>query len=237
MKKFLLTVFVSFFVSGLAFSQGGPQKNETLGTFLKIIKNVFQTHEAKNPERVTENNKTSKFIIARDEIRTEDNSVAIVSFLDKSVLKIQPNSLVTISGNTESAGKNSSVNTKSHIGKGSFYFSVKKQGNNSDFKFTTPTMVASIRGTAGLLKAENDSLNQLILEEGSVYIEANNGSKANGTLTAGNTATVTSDGRLLIAATEPEQKKEFEKAKNSDSKQIRINAEKGNLEIFYNDKK
>ncbi|HLP16404.1 MAG TPA: FecR family protein [Bacteroidota bacterium] len=97
-------------------------------------------------------------------IRTHERSFAIIKFLESSILRVQERSEVEIRG-TKSSGKEFSKNV--HMRSGGLGFNVKKRPNEK-FEFTTPTSVASIRGTEGALFSDPDSSDLLVLETGSV---------------------------------------------------------------------
>ena len=239
MKTRIFILIFALLFTGVNFTQdkGTKPKNNVIGQIKKIIKDVYYIDLAKKEVKIEAKMLDKSMVRSNEQVKTGDNSIAIVKFIDSTVLKIQPNSLVTILGGSDSKGNNSSIQSNTTISKGSTHFEVKKQSANSDFKFTTPTMVASIRGTTGFIKVDNDSVNTFTLEEGAAYIEASNGAKGNGNVTAGKTATVTAAGQVLIADTEPALKTEMNKAKNSANKYIRIKATEGSVTIYYNDEK
>ncbi len=227
---------ILFSGAGIAQEKGTKTKNSSVGSFQKIIKDVFYIDISKNTFKLSKKD-LGKFLFNGDEIKTEESSIAVVKFTDGSALTVQPNSLITIHGKAENKGEKSTMEATTIVKKGSTYFNVKKQDSKSDFKFTTPTMVASIRGTAGLVKADNDSVNTFTVEEGLVYVEALKGTLENGNVAAGKTATVYADGKVVINDTEPETKRELERAKVSSEKHIIIKAANGDAKIYYKEDK
>lgn len=88
-------------------------------------------------------------------LRTGEKSVAIVKFKDNSLLRLRELSEVTLSGNQNGQSLSKSVNLLNGV----IGFSVAKQRAGEEFRFSTPTSVASIRGTGGSLsKGVNDVL-------------------------------------------------------------------------------
>lgn len=100
-----------------------------------------------------------------DMVKTGEKSLAVVKFKDNSLLRIRELSLVTLTG-TSSAG---AFSKQVQMGGGAIGFSVQKQRPNEEFRFTTPTSVASIRGTMGLF-ATTDTLDLLLVTEGIVQL-------------------------------------------------------------------
>jgi hypothetical protein len=92
---------------------------------------------------------------AGDQVRTGKTGLAILRFLDKSIVRVREKSLVTVNGDA-ATGKYTKV---VDIHDGAVGFDIRKQVNEQ-FRFTSPTSVASIRGTQGLLTdfQSNDTL-------------------------------------------------------------------------------
>lgn len=235
MKTMIFLLSFIFFVTGInnAQDKNTKPKSSAVATFQKVIKKVYYIKPLDKPIKVEEKNRGNYPLFNKDEVKTEENSIAIVGFLDKSKLIVQPNSEVTIHGSTDNKGESSAVQTDTRVSRGSTYFKVEKQKDKGEFKFTTPTMVASIRGTAGLVKSDNDTVSSLTVEEGLVYVESRNGAIGKGNVEAGKTAKVYSDGKVVINDTEAAIKKELEKAKYSASKSIKIKASNGDATIYY----
>jgi hypothetical protein len=125
-----------------------------------------------------------------DMIKTGEKSLAVVKFKDNSLLRIRELSLVTLTG-TSSAG---AFSKQVQMGGGAIGFSVQKQRPNEEFRFTTPTSVASIRGTMGLF-ATTDTLDLLLVTEGVVRL-MNTRTNESVDVGAGQAGESTSSGRL-----------------------------------------
>ena len=132
-------------------------------------------------------------------VRTGAASFAIVKFLERSILRVQELSEVTISG-TKSPGKEFSKNVL--LGRGTVGFSVKKRPNEK-FEFTTPTSVASIRGTEGALISERDSSDLLVLSVGIVVL-TNIFSNRSVTVNQGETGLSFPNGQISVRVSVPE---------------------------------
>lgn len=220
------------FVWGNLIAQDKGKKTEygAVGSVNKIIKYVFYKEKGKDYDSLK---KIGQPVFNDELIKTQAQSFAIIKYMDKSTSTVQPNSEVTIHGETISGGSNSVTKANTTLQKGGIYFKVTKQNDKSDFKFTTPTMVASIRGTSGLVEAENDTLNSFSVEEGLVDIKALYGTEGSGSVSAGKTALVNKLGEVLILETTPEQINKIKKAKDIGGKSIIIKTPSGDLIIDY----
>ena len=100
-------------------------------------------------------------LASKDNIKTGSTAFAVVKFNDNTLLKVRPNSEITIAG--EIAGN---VFSKSvELNRGGTDFDVKKQ-EKEKFEFSTPTSVASIRGTNGRFTTSFDSSDYLFIHNG-----------------------------------------------------------------------
>ena len=124
--------------------------------------------------------------------------------------------MVTIFGDQ----KRKKVDKNTEIKSGTLGFDVTKQAGE-EFKFTTPTMVASIKGTSGYFKVI-DNKTFLFLESGIIEIESTVGVKEKVTLTAGNTATVGMDGIVLVSKATNDDYSESEAVKSTKTTRVLI---------------
>lgn len=172
--------------------------------------------------------KASQMLSDRDEIKTGNKSLAIILFTDGSgQLRIRENAVLQIYGQKD----NKQLNKNALLQNGTISFEVSKQANE-EFKFTTPTAVASIRGTGGLLGANSDST-QLILEHGSVDFNSLIQGGGGGTLTGGQTGTIYRNGTFTFHQTNENEKKILESGKNVNTKKVRVKVGNKILEIEY----
>lgn len=145
-----------------------------------------------------------------DRVKTGENSFVIIKFIENSILRLQEKSEITIHGEL-SANKEFSKNV--HLERGQLGFDVKKQVNEK-FEFSTPTSVASIRGTEGLLINGGDSADVLILGMGVVVFTntvSNNSVNVNG----GQTGYSYANGTIVVKQTTPEELKKLQETSGS----------------------
>lgn len=79
-----------------------------------------------------------------DNIKTGDGANAVVKFMDGSILRVRPKSELVVY--SERSG--SKIDKQISVDVGTIGFDVRKRKDEA-FRFTSPTSVASIRGTAG----------------------------------------------------------------------------------------
>jgi len=220
-KIFLaLVILVS---STLFFGSSGENKSASVAVISKIVKDV----------EIQKNNKWEKAKIGQtlesgDQLKTGSKSLVIVRFLDNSLLRVQENSTLKIYA--DKLKKDMSKNT--HLEEGQLGFKVTKQ-EDEDFKFTTPTMVASIRGTEGFLEVQKNGSSMLSCETGAIDIEASLGSKQTGNVTAGKFVVVTDAGEVEVKENTPEIRKKLESNKKMTSRSLILKTNKGDIKIDF----
>ena len=135
-------------------------------------------------------------LLSGDQVRTGAKSFVVVKFIENSILRLQENSQITIRAElTDNKEFSKNVN----LDHGALTFDVKKR-ENEKFEFSTPTSVASIRGTQGLLIDGADSSDVLILGAG-VVVFTNNVSNQSVTVGAGQTAYSYRNGKIEVQKT------------------------------------
>ncbi len=164
-----------------------------------------------------------------EEVRTGSKSLALILFSDGSgLLRVRENAILHIYG----AKDEKKLNKNTFIEKGLIGFDVKRQGDE-EFKFTTPTAVASIRGTAGFVDVDDNNTTTLSLESGTVEFESTKGEKKSGTVTGGNTAKIDSEGNINISPTSEEDKKKNDKTRSLTTKKVIIKTNRGTVVLEY----
>lgn len=158
-------------------------------------------------------------------IRTGGRSLALVTFLDKSLLRVRENSIVKIFSSIEGTKQNKNT----QIDQGVVNFDVSKQ-QDEEFKFTTPTGLASIRGTSGYFEVIPDKT-WLIVEEGLVEVKAlSNGGEVQN-VGAGNTAEIDKEGNISIRPTTEDEKAKLNNSKKDKTIKYIIETSEGEYEL------
>lgn len=191
--KILLTGILFLSLTDLS----NAQKKKPVATIFKPVGAV----DYKTGEKDWTKAKASTPLIPGDIVRTQENSFAIIKFLENSVLRVQEKSEVTISGEIAKGEFSKNV----HLERGEVGFQVKKRPNEK-FEFSTPTSVASIRGTGGLLIAGQDSNDVLILGNGIVDFKNLLSNKILN-VKGGQTAFSMSNGTIKVEESTPEEKR------------------------------
>jgi sorbitol-specific phosphotransferase system component IIA len=194
------------FAVGAAISAPLYDPDKPIAIIYKPVGTVDFMKEGKNWTKAA----TATPLTTGDRVKTGDNSFVIVKFIENSILRLQEKSEITIRGEL-SANKEFSKNV--HLERGQLGFDVKKQVNEK-FEFSTPTSVASIRGTEGLLINGGDSADVLILGMG-VVVFTNNVSNQSVNVNGGQTAYSYANGTIQVKQTTPEELKKLQETSGS----------------------
>lgn len=134
LKKVLLASLIVF--SGMIISCS--LKKENTNTFVVFVTGKVEKISASKAIPLN-----AKDILTKgDKIKTGENSYAIIQIGDSVTARIQPDSLVEISALFDKNG------TELFLGNGQVVSVVKKMSKNSGYNISTPTAVASVRGTS-----------------------------------------------------------------------------------------
>jgi len=133
--------------------------NVTLGLITKIIREVTKRTALIDWKSASK----GETLLSGDQVRTGQRSLAVIKFRDNSMVRVREQSLLTVNGEVSPKG----LIKKVQLSKGSFGFHMKKQPDDEQFQLTSPTSVASIRGTLGKLSGAEGN-DTLIVAEGLV---------------------------------------------------------------------
>ena len=218
-------IVLSIFTSVSLFSQ---EKEETpVALIKKIIKDVsYKQIDATDWEVA----KTGTPLKNGEQVKTGFKSLALVLFTDGTgLLRVRENSTMYIYGDRDK-GK---LNKNTFIEKGLIGFDVNKQ-DVEEFKFTTPTAVAAIRGTAGYLEVGADSSTTVVCDHGRIEVQSLIGKKKKAIVEGGFALSILPDGKILKGAMSSGQKNKFGKTKKTKVRKIFIETEEGTIELeFY----
>ena len=204
---------------------GFRAENSVVALVTKVIEDVTKKTQS------TEWNKATKGDILNtgDAVRTGSKSLAIIKFTtDNSILRVRELSLVKLNGD----GSSKNVELQN----GGFGFEIQKQKENAQFKFTSPTSVASIRGTRGKMSS-GESGDTLIVTEGLVNLK-NTISNKDIDVGAGSVGVSTPDGSISSRKATPQEMADANSAvgNNENKLNIELKDSKGNkkeLKIEY----
>jgi hypothetical protein len=114
--------------------------NSTMAVITKVIPDVEKSGAAQQWNKAG----TGVVLSAGDHVRTGRMALAVIKFTDQSIMRLREQSELTL--NAE--GQRGSMIKTLQLSSGGFGFDVRKQ-QNEQFRLTSPTSVASIRGTRG----------------------------------------------------------------------------------------
>ncbi len=206
--KHSYSIITLLFLFACIVSVAPAQKKKPVATIFKPVGTVdYRTGDGEFVKA-----KPATPLLAGDVVRTQENSFAIVKFLENSIIRIQEKSEVTVSGEIAKGEFSKNV----HLQRGEVGFEVKKRPNEK-FEFSTPTSVASIRGTGGLLIAGLDSNDVLILGTGSIDFK-NIVSNTVYKVKAGQTAYSMANGSVKVQESTPEDRRLLKKSTTDSTK-------------------
>ena len=143
----------------------------------------------------------------KDKVMTSKDSFAAVMYLDdKSVIKVLSNSDLTIIGERSKKGISKSLD----IGYGKITANIAKQKGN-EFRISTPTSVASVKGTELAITSDPSSGDSFTLLDGLIEV-TNSITGESMEVSQGETAVSTPQGSLEVEATTIEDMEGFEQA-------------------------
>lgn len=226
-KSFLIVVLLLSFFSFAFINLPTSISNYNAAIVLKVIQDVKHKKQIGN----WINTKPATQLETNDQLRTGDKSVAVIRFVDGSSLRVREYTLVTIFADKKERGL--IKNTKIDVGK--MRFDIEKQQDEDEFIITTPTAVATIRGTSGMVNVLEDGRTILTVESGVVDVRALFGAQQSGSVQAGNTSVITQDGDVSITRADEQQLNEVRNSLRTNEKYLRIQTPQGTFRIYYLD--
>lgn len=145
-KKKLYTCMVLLIAAGIALPEIARAQSERPLAIVKRFKPevTLQNMEVdKYIELSLENNKGER-LFDGDSLETNEEGFALVVFMDASVAKVKPSSLLILNGSVATASK--AMNTRINLKNGEIFLNVEPQGGN-DFEVATNRSLASVQGT------------------------------------------------------------------------------------------
>jgi len=194
--------------------QAGPPPGEDLvGLLSKVILDV--TH--KTASRDWAKAARGQTLLSGDMVKTGARSLAIIKLKDNSLVRVREYTELTVTGSAKGDAFSKGV----AIERGVIGFIVPKQKPEEEFRFRSPTSVASIRGTGGAMIVAGDDT--VTVTEGTVQVE-NLISARVVTVTAGFTAISRRDGFIEARASTRAERETAESAIRSEDRprQLRL---------------
>jgi hypothetical protein len=139
----------------IAAAPAAAADNSTMAVITKIIPDVEKSGTAQQWSKAG----TGVVLSAGDHVRTGRMALAVIKFTDQSIMRLREQSELTLGAE----GQRGSMIKTLQLSNGGFGFDVRKQ-QNEQFRLTSPTSVASIRGTKGTWCGGQGSDTLLVLE-------------------------------------------------------------------------
>ncbi|MEN8193946.1 MAG: FecR family protein, partial [Bacteroidota bacterium] len=204
----------------------GTEEQTPIGLVKKIVKTVTHRTDTSSDWELA---KTGMPLNSGEQVRTGFRSLALVLFTDGSgLLRVRENSILNIYGKEEK--KNLNKNTE--IEKGFVGFEINKQ-EAEEFKFTTPTAVAAIRGTEGFIEIGKNNLTIVACSEGKIEVESLIGLKDRIFVEAGFVAIQQQNGKLKLEKLTDDILEKLKHTKNSSLEKLLIETKEGTIEVEY----
>jgi hypothetical protein len=126
-----------------------------------LVNRVVEIVERRAPAIDWRQAKIGDLLNSGDMIKTGPASFSLVRFYDNSLLRIRELSEVTVFADRDREAYHRNI----QIERGTVSFDVRKQESDR-FEFSTPTSVASIRGSSGILSVEPENPTVLLMVTG-----------------------------------------------------------------------
>jgi hypothetical protein len=141
------TRIVAIALTGAALLFAVPQaqtQNPVIGLISKVIQDVTRRVSGQEWEKATR----GQTLASGDIVKTGAKSFAVLKLKDNSLLRLREESEVVVTGTLRGKEFSKSIQVR----QGVVGFNIKKQGPGEQFRFSSPTSVASVKGTGGVLR-------------------------------------------------------------------------------------
>jgi hypothetical protein len=212
-----LTRIILFAALGLGFARAAAAipPASSVALISKVVLDVSRKETGKDWQSA----KKGETLLSGDRVKTGAKSIAVVKFKDNSLVRVRELTELTVNGTMNGTAFSKSVEMKSGV----IGFSIKKQQQTEEFRFSSPTSVASIRGTAGLYTATSLA-DTLVVIEGLVNMQ-NTVSSQSLDVPEGYTGIARPDGSLTSRPSTPEEKAAAEAASQVSERDSRLEFE------------
>jgi hypothetical protein len=160
-------------------------QNPVIGLISKVIQDVTRRVTGQEWEKALR----GQTLASGDMVRTGQKSYAILKLKDNSLLRLREESEVIVTGTLRGKDFSKSIQVR----QGVVGFNIKPQAPNEQFRFSSPTSVASVKGTGGVLRVNGSDT--LTVVEGLVSL-TNTVSSASVDVPAGFTGISRPDGTV-----------------------------------------
>lgn len=160
MKQTRMFVTALVLVSLLVAVPQARAQNPVIGLISKVIQDVTRRVSGQDWEKATR----GQTLTSGDIVKTGTKSFAILKLKDNSLLRLREESEVVVTGTLRGKEFSKSIQVR----QGVVGFNIKKQGAGEQFRFSSPTSVASVKGTGGAFRVNGSDT--LTIVEGLVVL-------------------------------------------------------------------
>lgn len=206
-----LILALSFIESLATTALAGDEKKKNpspdAASDIAIVMRVVKSVDVRQLKAAWQKAERGKRLNSGDDVRTGLESASILRFVDGTVIRVQQNSELKIRGEKDAAQTKMDKGIDLNLGK--LGFDVKKRPDEQ-FRFVSPTSVASIKGTDGIFTSEGERSVLTILTTKSkgeaADFESTVGAKQKKSVFAGQTAVVNNQtGEIDVHPSSPDE--------------------------------
>ncbi len=233
MNRLFLTPGLLF--GTLFFVQSSGAAPPLEGTPVALVSKVILEVDRKEVGKDWNKASRGQTLASGDMVRTGLGALAIIKFKDNSLVRLREKTELTVTGKQARNTLSKSVEVQTGV----VGFNVQKQRAGEEFRFTSPTSVASIKGTAGMLNSTR-AADTLMVTDGLVSL-LNRISSRSVDVTAGFTGISNRDGTVQSRPSTPGERRAALEALRDDLRkrlEIELRDPQGKtnrLKIEYND--
>jgi hypothetical protein len=176
-------------------------QNPVIGLISKVIQDVARRVSGLEWEKAAR----GQTLAAGDMVRTGAKSFAVLKLKDNSLLRLREESEVIVTGTLRGREFSKSIEVR----QGVVGFNIRKQGPGEEFRFSSPTSVASVRGTGGAFRVNGSDT--LTVVEGRIAL-TNSVSRASVDVPEGYTGISRPDGTVESRPSTPAERAAAEDA-------------------------
>jgi hypothetical protein len=198
----MVAVFLFCLIPGLLSWAVLPGPSQPVALVSKVVLDVARSSEGTDWTAATR----GEVLLSGDHIRTGFNSLAVIKFKDNSMVRVRERSELSIAGKEENGAFSKTLTLE----KGVAGFNIRKQRENEEFRFLSPTSVASVRGTGGQF-AVDDTADVLIVSHGLMEL-MNSVTGETVRVPAGYTGVSRSDGTTQTRVSTPDEQRQAQNA-------------------------
>jgi len=164
-KILIIALLLTFLVEPEAPIRAGDNGNNDERPTIALVNRVVEIVERRSPEVDWQPANIGDLLNSGDIVKTGEDSFSLIRFYDNSLLRIRELSEVRVYAERDRENYHRDI----EIDEGAVGFDISKKESDR-FEFSTPTSVASIRGSTGILIVRPDSPDIFLLVTGLAHL-------------------------------------------------------------------